>query len=98
MPTDGSTPPDAPASGGRARGGGGGGLSSLKLPELKQLAGGLGIKGTGGMRKGQLVEAIQAAQGGGARREQDKPRDEKPRDEKPRDEKPRDEKPRDEKP
>jgi transcription termination factor Rho len=36
----------------------------MLLPELKQLAGGLGIKGAGTMRKGQLVEAIQAAQGG----------------------------------
>ncbi len=38
----------------------------MLLPELKQLAGSLGIKGAGAMRKGQLVEAIQAAQGGGA--------------------------------
>ncbi|HEX2175111.1 MAG TPA: transcription termination factor Rho, partial [Nocardioidaceae bacterium] len=37
----------------------------MLLPELKQLAGGLGIKGAGTMRKGQLIEAIQAAQGGG---------------------------------
>jgi transcription termination factor Rho len=36
----------------------------MLLPELKQLAGGLGIKGAGTMRKGQLIEAIQAAQGG----------------------------------
>ncbi|MPZ62268.1 MAG: transcription termination factor Rho [Propionibacteriales bacterium] len=36
----------------------------MLLPELKQLAGGLGIKGAGQMRKSQLVEAIQAAQGG----------------------------------
>jgi transcription termination factor Rho len=44
----------------------GSGLSAMLLPELKQLAGGLGIKGAGTMRKGQLIEAIQAAQGGGA--------------------------------
>jgi transcription termination factor Rho len=43
----------------------GSGLSAMLLPELKQLAGGLGIKGAGTMRKGQLIEAIQAAQGGG---------------------------------
>ncbi|HEV8055721.1 MAG TPA: transcription termination factor Rho [Nocardioidaceae bacterium] len=35
----------------------------MVLPELKQLAGSLGIKGTGAMRKGQLIEAIQSAQG-----------------------------------
>ncbi|RYU10080.1 transcription termination factor Rho [Nocardioides iriomotensis] len=37
----------------------------MLLPELKQLAGGLGIKGAGGMRKSQLIDAIRAAQGGG---------------------------------
>jgi transcription termination factor Rho len=41
-----------------------GGLSGMLLPELKQLAGGLGIKGAGGMRKSQLVDAIRAAQAG----------------------------------
>ncbi|HEY0237817.1 MAG TPA: transcription termination factor Rho [Friedmanniella sp.] len=38
----------------------------MVLPELKQLAGSLGLKGTGAMRKGQLVAAIQAAQTGGS--------------------------------
>jgi len=42
----------------------GGGLSSMLLPELKQTASGLGIKGIGGMRKSQLVDAIKAAQSG----------------------------------
>jgi transcription termination factor Rho len=42
----------------------------MLLPELKQLAGGLGIKGAGTMRKGQLIEAIQAAQGGGSKTSQ----------------------------
>jgi transcription termination factor Rho len=37
----------------------------MLLPELKQLAGTLGIKGTGALRKGQLIEAIKAAQAGG---------------------------------
>src|SRR3954454_22162791 len=41
-----------------------GGLSSMLLPELKQVAGGLGIKATG-MKKAELVAAIKAAQGGG---------------------------------
>ncbi|MEU4195648.1 transcription termination factor Rho [Kribbella sp. NPDC026611] len=42
----------------------GGGLEGMLLPELKQLAGTLGIKGTGALRKGQLIEAIKAAQTG----------------------------------
>src|SRR4051795_8071854 len=40
-----------------------GGLSSMLLPELKQVAAGLGIKATG-MKKAELVAAIKAAQGG----------------------------------
>jgi transcription termination factor Rho len=39
-----------------------GGLSTMLLPELKQVAGGLGIKATG-MKKAELVAAIRAAQG-----------------------------------
>jgi transcription termination factor Rho len=39
----------------------GSGLESMVLAELKQLASSLGIKGTGGMRKSQLIDAIQAA-------------------------------------
>ena len=42
----------------------GSGLDSMVLAELKQLASSLGIKGTGAMRKGQLIEAIQSAQRG----------------------------------
>ncbi|WP_228552871.1 MULTISPECIES: transcription termination factor Rho [Mumia] len=38
----------------------------MVLPELQQIASGLGIKGVGKMRKGALIEAIQAAQGGGS--------------------------------
>jgi transcription termination factor Rho len=41
------------------------GLSAKLLPELKQLAGGLGIKGASTMKKAQLVEAIRAAQSAG---------------------------------
>jgi transcription termination factor Rho len=40
-----------------------GGLSSMLLPELKQVAGGLGIKATG-MKKADLVAAIRAAETG----------------------------------
>ena len=42
----------------------GSGLDSMVLAELKQLAGSLGIKGTGAMRKSQLIDAIQTAQRG----------------------------------
>jgi transcription termination factor Rho len=42
----------------------GSGLDAMVLAELKQLASSLGIKGTGAMRKSQLIEAIQAAQRG----------------------------------
>ncbi|MET3960746.1 transcription termination factor Rho [Marmoricola sp. OAE513] len=41
-----------------------GGLSAMLLPELKKVAGGLGIKATG-MKKAELVAAIKAAQSGG---------------------------------
>ena len=49
----------------------GGSLTTLKLAELQQLAGSLGITGTSRMRKGDLVSAIQQARGGagGAKRE-----------------------------
>jgi transcription termination factor Rho len=43
---------------------GGGGLNGMLLPELKTMASGLGVKGIGGMRKSQLVDAIKAAQSG----------------------------------
>jgi transcription termination factor Rho len=43
----------------------------MVLAELQQLAGSLGISGTGRMRKGQLVEAIRAAQGGSTHSEPD---------------------------
>jgi transcription termination factor Rho len=52
----------APTSKSRSRGGTG--LSSLLLPELQRMAQSMGIPGAGRMRKGQLVEAIQARQGG----------------------------------
>jgi transcription termination factor Rho len=40
------------------------GLSGMVLPELQQMAQGLGITGTGRMRKSQLIDAIKAAQSG----------------------------------
>jgi transcription termination factor Rho len=42
------------------------GLDGMVLAELQQLAGGLGIKGTGRLRKSQLIDAIKAAQSGDA--------------------------------
>jgi transcription termination factor Rho len=42
----------------------GGGLAAMVLPELQALAGELGITGVGRLRKSQLIEAIQAKQGG----------------------------------
>ena len=53
---------EAPVAGGAKRRAAG--LSGMLLPELKQMAGGLGIKGAGGMRKSQLIDAIKAAQSG----------------------------------
>jgi transcription termination factor Rho len=45
-------------------------LETMLVPELKQLGASLGVKGATGMRKGELVEAIKAAQsGGGEQRE-----------------------------
>ncbi len=41
----------------------------MLMPELQRIAQGLGIPGAGRMRKGQLVEAIEARQGGGPRQE-----------------------------
>ena len=52
------------ASGARRRRGSG--LEAMLLPELKQLASTLGIKGSGAMRKGQLIAAIQGSQQGAA--------------------------------
>jgi transcription termination factor Rho len=56
-----------PASKSRSRNGTG--LSSLLMPELQRIAQTMGIPGAGRMRKSQLVEAIEARQGGGPRQE-----------------------------
>jgi transcription termination factor Rho len=45
------------------------GLSSLLMPELQKIAQTMGIPGSGRMRKSQLIEAIEARQGGGHRPE-----------------------------
>ena len=57
-------PGAAPAAGGGRRGGTG--LAALLLPELQRLAQSMGIMGTGRMRKGQVIAAIEERQGGGA--------------------------------
>lgn len=44
------------------------GLATLKLAELKQIAASQGLRGTSGMRKGDLVSAIAAAGIGSAGR------------------------------
>ena len=68
--------PDGDSSAGQARGPGAGttaasrrggtGLSAMLLPELQRLAQSMGIMGTGRMRKGQVIAAIEERQGKGA--------------------------------
>ena len=53
----------------KSRSRGGAGLSSLLMPELQRIAQSMGIPGAGRMRKGQLVEAIEARQGGAPKQE-----------------------------
>jgi len=59
----------ATASTSKSRSRGGTGLSSLLMPELQRIAQTLAIPGAGRMRKNQLIEAIEARQGGGPRQE-----------------------------
>ena len=42
-----------------------GGLNSMLIADLKSMAGGLGISGSGSMKKAQLIDAIKSAQSGG---------------------------------
>jgi transcription termination factor Rho len=53
-----------PDSNGKTRRRSGTGLAGMVLPELQQLAAGLGIKGIARMRKSALIDAITAAQSG----------------------------------
>jgi transcription termination factor Rho len=57
-----AAPQSAAAPTGKKRGGG---LNSLLLADLKAMAGGMGIPGSGSMKKAQLVEAIKARQSSG---------------------------------
>ncbi|WP_326820429.1 transcription termination factor Rho [Streptosporangium sp. NBC_01756] len=59
-PAAGDTPTRAAA---KPRRRSGTGLSAMVLPELQAIASGLGISGTGRMRKSQLIAAIQEKQG-----------------------------------
>ncbi|MFZ2526204.1 MAG: transcription termination factor Rho [Rhodococcus sp. (in: high G+C Gram-positive bacteria)] len=59
---DDSSQTTTPRGGGRR----GAGLSGMVLAELRTLAAELGIKGTSGMRKGDLIAAIKDRQGGSA--------------------------------
>jgi len=53
------------ARGAGARGGRSGSLTSMLLPDLRALAGEVGVKGTSGMRKGDLIAAIKERRGEG---------------------------------
>jgi transcription termination factor Rho len=68
-PADGSAAGGATTSTSKSRSRGGTGLSSLLMPELQRIAQTLGIPGAGRMRKGQLIEAIEARQGGAPRQD-----------------------------
>jgi transcription termination factor Rho len=61
--------PGAMTTTSKSRSRSGTGLSSLLMPELQKIAQTMGIPGSGRMRKSQLVEAIEARQGGGPRAE-----------------------------
>ena len=58
------TPSDSPSV--AESGGTGSSLSTMVLPELRALAGRVGVKGTSGMRKSELIAAIRDHQSGAA--------------------------------
>ena len=60
---DTAAPASGPSAGTRRRSSEG--IGGMLLPELQRLAQSLGMTGTGRMRKGELVAAIQQRQGGG---------------------------------
>ena len=65
-PTDQAPATQTPATQTPATDNAGGSLSTMVLPELRALAGRVGVKGTSGMRKGELIAAIRETQGGGS--------------------------------
>lgn len=58
-------PAVAPEQAARTTGAATGSLSTMVLPELRALANQVGVKGTSGMRKSELIAAIRDAQNGG---------------------------------
>jgi len=64
-PHSGAAPAPAAGTAGTGRRGGSG-LSAMLLPELQRLAQSMGIMGTGRMRKGQIIAAIEERQGSGS--------------------------------
>ena len=60
------TAPEPEAAGGATRRRRATGLAGMLLPELQSLAGSMHITGTARMRKGELIAAIQLAQGAGS--------------------------------
>ncbi|MDF2829912.1 MAG: Transcription termination factor [Mycobacterium sp.] len=56
-------PAGSVASGGRSSGGRGASLTAMVLPDLRALANQLGVKGSSGMRKSELVAAIREHRG-----------------------------------
>ncbi len=59
--------PSTGDAGAQAKAGGSdGSLSTMVLPELRALASRVGVKGTSGMRKNELIAAIREIQGGRA--------------------------------
>jgi transcription termination factor Rho len=79
-----------------------GGLNTMLLADLKSMADGLGIKGTGSMKKAQLVDAIKSHQsgqsGGGpsARRDETQPERRPEREQEPQSEREQQREPRQE--
>ncbi len=62
LTTTGTEPASGSAANKRTEARRGGGLSTMLLPELRSLAGQLGIKGTSGMRKSDLLAAVRENQ------------------------------------
>lgn len=71
-------------------------LSKLRLPELRQMAAGMGLRGISTLRKGELINAIQTGQvpstrGAAAKKAPETPQEKAPKAEAPKAEAPKDE-------
>jgi len=62
----------------RTRAATGAGLTAHTLPQLQEIAASLGVAGTTRLRKGQLIAAIQTAQGGGSSAPESSPAESRP--------------------